>query len=699
MGYYSRSKSPSDYQKKRHHGRHQNKKSSSSSSNSRSRGERSERETGGLEAGLANHLYAQHTNQTASVDLDKERYLQWKNEYKEWCDKYFNSYVGHFHQLPLPLLNLPPPPLPPPPPQWVDRGGSKNHSHANSDSCNQPQGRHATQMDGHSPSSQSCSDSQTASQSSSGSHSLASQSFSDSPSSPSSTSNNSHSPPSQSSSDGRSTPSEDGTQSSVHQQKYSHLRVTLSKDVDEDKLQERNKDNKKENMKNLEDFSIQQHDQRRMKRHEEGRGEESSSPAVAGSTDDSRYDEKLHGNGPNAYKDGTSVQGEATTGDPLESVQPFLKPHKSLDKNCEREQRNLKGEKGWRRGIHSGSRQDVERPHKVKPSKEADRVDTDQYRSPGDGIIADTRSDNNRKRKGEELQRNKTQRKSESPDLFDRKKQKNEKKKEIKTQPLTARDIWEEGIKVKPQKKISININLDGKRERNDQELSCSQSIAGKTKEPDEKTGTGEEKLNKGPEAKAHEEFSRDKEGSCEEKLKPGEVEANKMWEKSSFREVEITNREDEDFDLWHCALKGSVEQKEREKLQEQRDGMKASKGEEVTRDKKRSMTEREGEERRRNESQGQEMAELVQNSQKERTDGKSMCDKNREILLEELEAKTEEEPMEGVKRTTKNEGNTMRCEEQMSRHRSHRDSPNPAVDDGRSECYCPTCSINFCNI
>ncbi|XP_026210267.1 E3 ubiquitin-protein ligase RBBP6 isoform X2 [Anabas testudineus] len=670
VGYYSRSKSPSDHQKKRHHMRHQSKKSSSSSCNSRRRGERSERETGGSEAGLAPHLYAQHPNQAASLDLDRERYLQWKKEYKEWCDKYFSSYVGHFHQLPLPLLNLPPPPLPPPPPQWVDRGPSKKHSHAHSESVCQPQGKRTTQMDDHSPSSQSSSDSRSPpSQSSSGSHSTASQLFSDS-SSPSCASNNSRSPPSQSSSDGRSTPSEDGTQSRAYQQKYSHLPIPLSKGLEEVKLRERSKNDKEVNVKNLEDFSTKRHDSRNVRRREEGRGEETS-PAVAGSADNSRTDERMHGNGPNACKDGTSVQDEATTRDTLTSVQRPLIPKKSLDKHCEgesREQSNLKGENRWRRGQHSDVRHDVGRPHKVKPSKEADRLDTGRHRNPGDRKTADTRSENNRKRKGEEVERTKTQRNTESPNSFDGKKQKNEKKKEIKTQPLTERDIWEEGIKVKPQKKISININLDGKREKHDQELSFTQSFSGKTKEQTEKTGNEEEKLNKDHEAKltAHKEFSREKEGMWEEIIKPGEVEANKMWEKNTFREVEIwdkfaaeeedagektKDREDEDFDLWHCALRGVVEEKESER-----------------------MTEKGREERIGNESQGQEMTELVQNSQKERTDGKSTSNKNKEISLEESKSNREELPVEGVRRTIQREENQPRYEEQSSRHKSHHD-------------------------
>nr|XP_020453549.1 E3 ubiquitin-protein ligase RBBP6 isoform X2 [Monopterus albus] len=91
VGYYYRSKSPSDHRKKHHHSRHQNRKSASGSSSSRRRGEPPRRETGGSEGGLASCLYAQYTNQPTSLDVDRERYLLWKKEYKEWCEKYFSG--------------------------------------------------------------------------------------------------------------------------------------------------------------------------------------------------------------------------------------------------------------------------------------------------------------------------------------------------------------------------------------------------------------------------------------------------------------------------------------------------------------------------------------------------------------------------------------------------------------------------------
>ena len=384
VGYHSRSKSPSDHRKNRHHSRHHTKKSASSSYSSRRQvGEHSGRESGGSGASLAGSLYTQHANQTSSLELEnRERYLQWKEEYREWCEKYFSSYVGHFHQLPLPLINLPPPP------QWEE---SKNHSHINPDSHYQ----RTVRTDGRSPPSQSSSDSRSPpSQSSSDSRSTPSQSSSDSRSSPSHTSTDSHSPPAQLSSDGHSTSSEDRAQPRGYQkQMASHLPIRLTKGSKDVELQERSKYDKQVTIKNLEDLSTLKYEQRRKKKHEEERGEESSSSGT-------RKEKKGHNIGPYACKDGT-VRDKATASYTLESAQPSLKPDKSLNKDCERksrEQRNVEGERGWRRGKDSDSRHDAERQHKIKPSKEEDRVDSDRYRCPGDSKASDLKFEKGRKR-------------------------------------------------------------------------------------------------------------------------------------------------------------------------------------------------------------------------------------------------------------------------------------------------------------
>ncbi|KAM9346018.1 uncharacterized protein ABDE67_012625 [Symphorus nematophorus] len=667
--YSSRSKSPSDHRKNSHHSRHHNKKSALSSYSSKRQGECSQREAGGSGGSLASHMYPQHANQTSSLELDRERYLQWKREYKEWCEKYFNSYVGHFHQLPPPLPNLL---------SWGDREGSRNHSHVNPEFHKQLQGRHAARS---SPS-QSSSDSRSPpSQSSSDSRSTPSQSSSDSRSSPSHSSNDSRSPPSHLSSDGRSTPSEDGAQPKAHHkrcaEKYSRLPITLTKGSKETELQERNKDDKQFSTKKLENISTLKYEPKSIEKHEKGMGEDSSSPDTADSTEDCKEDKRRQNTVPNACKDGAPTQDKVIASEALKSVHSFGKTDKRLDKDNERksrEQRDLEIEKGWRRGEYSESWQDVERQQKEKLSKGAGMVDADRYRNPGGSKASDVRSEKNRKRKGEEIERSslKTQsskclktktaeapksRKSESPNPFDRTKPKTEKKKERKAWPLTERDIWEGGIKVQPQKKICININLDGKRKEEKTEKCDSsylESIIGKTKEDFEKTGNGEEeKSNRGgTEVDEKNEFSRDQKDMSEEKIKSDEGEARPIWEKATFRDdkremwekkddgEKKEDREEEDFDLWHCALRGLEEEKQSKKQWEEQNRMEASKGEEVTNDERRSMGGGKEEERRvRNDDEGQEM---VAGTQKESAEGESTCKENRGNPAGELKQKKE---------------------------------------------------------
>ncbi|XP_049924463.1 E3 ubiquitin-protein ligase RBBP6-like isoform X3 [Epinephelus moara] len=711
-GYHSRSKSPSDDHKNSHQSRHHSKKSASSSY--RKRGEHSHREAGGSGGSAATYPYSQHVNQASSLELDRERYLQWKREYKEWCDKYFSSYVGHFHQLPLPLLSLPPPP------QWGERDEGRNHSHSNSDSHNRLQGRRAAR-NGRSPPSQSSSDSRsppsqssrdhqsTPSQSSCDSRSTPSQSSSDSRSSPSHSSNDSRSPPSQSSSDGRSTPCEDRAQPRALQQrcteKYSCLPATLAKGSKEVQLQEGSKDGQQLVAKNLENLSTLKNEQTSIKKHEEHRREKSSSPD---STDDCRKNKRKLNTEPDACKDGSPARDKSTASDALKSAQALVKPHKRLDKDCERksrEQRNLESEKGRPRGKHSDFRHDVERQHREKPREEAGRD-----RHPGGRRASDSGSEKKRKRKGEERSSDKAQSskclkteiaedpetcKSESPNPFERSRPKPEKKKERKTLPLTETDIWEGGIKVKPQKKISININLDGKKKEEKTEkrdLSYLESLTGKTKEESETADKEDgEKLNRGEtniEGNEKKESSRDIEGASEEKTKPDQREAQQKWAKATFRddmqemlekiagEKEDTEEKKEDFDLWHSILREVEEKKESINQWEEGEPVEASKGEEVAKDERRSMW---------GGKEGQEMAELVAGTWKERAEGEITCEENRGNLFGE--SKPKEELMEGLRwRMRKEEDDdAMRSKSQWSRNESHDDRPDTTVDDGSS--------------
>ncbi|XP_053193953.1 E3 ubiquitin-protein ligase RBBP6-like isoform X2 [Scomber japonicus] len=621
VGHHSRSKSPSDHRKKRHH----SKKSASSSYSSRRGGEHpstsglTQRDPGGSWGSLAPYQFDVHAAQNSNLEMDRERYMQCKKEYKEWCEKYFSSYVNHFHQLPPSLLTLPPPPNP----YWGDREGSTNPSQSHFDSRYQPQSRPTAQTDGRSPPSQSSSDSR----------STPSRSSSDSRSPPSQSSSDSRSPASRTSSDTRSTPCEERPHRLRGTEKESRPPVPPREASKEVGMQERR---------------ALAHAQKRTRKG--GEVEESSSPDAADSTDDSRNNKRRQSSRPDACNDRTPAQEETAASDAGELVQVPLKSDKPSDKNYERksrEQRNLEREKGWRRGKDSDSRQDLERHHKARSSKEAGRANTDRDTKPEGRKYSDSRSEKKRKRKGEGSERNEKERshssktktkltedpenrKSESPKRFDRETPQKEKKMEKKNWPLKEVDIWEGEIKVKPQKKISININLDGKKkeEKNEkQDLSYPETIAEKSKEGAERAAAGEEtQLKRETEIIVNErkESIGEQEGVLEEKIKTDEKEERGMWEKATFRDdkgetfekiagegEDIRERKgdggEEDFNLWLNAFRGVESREETE----------ASKREEVTGDERRSVTGKEEEgERVRSDDILKEMGEFVAGAQ-----------------------------------------------------------------------------------
>ncbi|XP_029998007.1 E3 ubiquitin-protein ligase RBBP6 isoform X2 [Sphaeramia orbicularis] len=529
---HHRSRSPSDQRKSQHHSRHHSRRSSSRSSSSRRRGNCSS-------ASSSSH------RETGNSEWNLDGYLQWKQEYNEWCEKYFNSYVGHFHQLP------PPPPTPPPQPHWGKNSKKNYHPHSG----------HSFRRDGYSPASQWSSESHSPpSQSSSESSSMSSQFSSDSRSTPSQTSNDSCSPPSQSCTDSYSVPSREGA----------HLGANSS-----------TKDRKEVEMQQI----------------------KGGKPVTTNIVRD-----KQQNTGRDAYVEDSPAQ-EETTSDASQLDQPPLKPDKNVDKGCERKKKEKKTsdkERGSKRGKDFDSRRDMEKHYKVKSSRGAGSTDSDRNRRPRGSKTPDSKSERSRKRKGDDMQRNESEKiltedhcreslktklteepqthESESPKRFDRDK----KKKEFwNAQPASEEDIWEGGIKVKPQKKISININLDGKRKQEDTEKhsqSSSERIEGKSQETTEDINHGEEKekLNRREtdlDVNARSDSVREKKVVFERKIKPdGETrerleraafrdKKNEMWD-SFIGEDGVGERkgtgEEEEFDLWHCALRGVKEEEDK---------------------------------------------------------------------------------------------------------------------------------------
>lgn len=544
------SKSRRDHRRSHHDG-----KSSSSSSSSRRQGERSRRDSAGT------NLQAEQKNQSSSLELDRERYMQWKKEYTEWCEKYLSSYVSHFHQLPFAPLLGPPPACP----QWEDKGEETNHSQASS-SHGQTQGRRTTRRDGQSSSSDSsCYSHSPSSHSSSENHSTPSQS----PSQSSLSHKDSYcrSPPSQSSNDSISTQSEDRNQARTRESctdsnslpPVMHLKQTEGAD---DQLP---------TLKNAEEPSLLDHEQRETKTQAVERRERSSSPSAADSKAESQDNKSIKTEMP------ASGHEISNTSDALELVQQLLTPDKSQDKHHERkakDEKNPQKDKAKKTDRDSHSAQVEYGQHKAKPRQEPNLVCTDRKESSERSRGHDSRSARTRNRKCTDLERNDRERslavkhesskydktntaqnreshKSESPKPLKKNKQKKE-------STWTKEDIWEKGIKVKPQKKINININLDAKRQDesiDQQDLSNLESIKEKTQENTEHVLIKEETIKDQTETEAHGKTETSKEKENEE------AEVAHMWDQTFFTNssIEMLN-ENEDLNLWHCALRSAEE-------------------------------------------------------------------------------------------------------------------------------------------
>lgn len=664
LGRHSRSKSPSDHRKKSHSHHHHGKKSSSSRHSSRRRGESPRRGAGGEEK---SSLHAQHTERDSSFDLEQQRYLQWEREYKEWCEKYFNSYVSHFHQLPPAPFNLNPASLAP-------RGDTEGNRNVNTEY--RLHDRHAARKGDLSPPSQSSSDS----------YSTQSQSISDPRSSPSHSSNESRSPRSQSSSDGLSTPTEPKELKHRHAGKRKQLPVALAEGSDDSGLQKRRSDKQLVTKKD-ENTNTLKHKRRHTKRDDEEAGKESSSRDAADSVDDSRKDQRSYGTAQKAGKDGSPRQDKETAGEALDADLQVVKSDKHLDKDSEIKGRRR--EKGGERVRYS--RQDIKGHHKGKPSQERVRIDTDKNRQPGGKSASDSRSEKTLKRKGEESvssaqpHSSKCQKtdkseepqtcKSESQDPFDKKKPETEKAKERKTRPPTEGYIWEGGMQVKAQKRISINISLGGKRKEekgDNKDPTYLDDVAGKTGEEHKATnnaGNGEEmKLEK-----------ENDENEKKEDIKQDEMEASPLWDMASSgdhkRQVEeetcgekTLERVDEDFDSWQCALRGTEEELQGTKQREENQLLQAS-----DRGKWRSIGDENTEGKERTDGGGQDMESLVMGSQKRGAEGEDTLGENRGAPPEVM----------------------LRMTTEVDRTRSLHGGPHIAVVDVRSGLF-PLCSLRL---
>ncbi|XP_061604854.1 E3 ubiquitin-protein ligase RBBP6 isoform X2 [Phyllopteryx taeniolatus] len=411
----SHSTSQSAHRKKRHH----NKKSSHRSYKSRRRAEHSPASSRQAE-GPSGQCYANEP--TSSQDTNNDFYQQWKKQYKEWYEKYFSTYVSHYHRLPPSLLSLPPPPNPP----WADR--AENHTSHKLDSFTHLQHTRRTSTHPHSPPSQSSSDSRS-------SHSQSSSEGRSPPSRSSSVCSYARSP-----CDTRSPPSENTT---PH-------RGSAKKDG-----------RKHEATANSEQLPALKSEQERMRKYDEVPEDNTCSPDAA--RPKGKEDKRRHRH---------TCSDSLPDRDAFESVQNPL----ASNKNEREKQQRPESESKCKKGKDSISRRlDEERRQKVKSREKAHKVEKgthpDVYKASkshrkGKGACEEENKESHiitTERSGY-IQTNLEIPKGECSHTVEKEKQQEQKKKQKEPLSPRVKNIWEEGMQVKPQKKISININLDGKR-------------------------------------------------------------------------------------------------------------------------------------------------------------------------------------------------------------------------------------------
>lgn len=442
-----------------------------------------------------------------------------------------------------------------------------------------------------------------------------------------------------------------------------------------------------------ENSSTLKHKRRCTKRDEEEGGKGSSSRDAADLVDDGRKDQRSYDTAQKASKDGSPGQEKETVSEALDADLQVVKPDKHFDKDYETKGRRR--EKDGERGRYS--RQDIEGHHKGKPSKERVRIDPDKNRQPGGKSASDSRSKKTQKRKGEESvssaqpHSSKCQKtdkseepqtcKNESQDPFDKKKPETEKTKERKTRPPTESYIWEGGMQVKAQKRISINISLGGKRKEEkgeNKDPTYLDDVAVKTGEEQEGTNN----VNNGEEMKLEKEND---ENEKKEDIKQDEIEPSPIWDIDSSgdrkRQMEeetcgekTLERVDEDFDSWQCALRGTEEELEGTKQREENQLLQAS-----DRGKWRSIGDGNTEGKERTDGGGQDMESLVVGSQKVGAEGEDTLGENRGAPPEEM---TEEVMLR------------MTTEEDRTRRSLH-SGPHITVVDVRSGLF-PLCSLRL---
>lgn len=283
-----------------------------------------------------------------------------------------------------------------------------------------------------------------------------------------------------------------------------------------------------------------------------------STPSKRRAADYTRDGRKDRKRSPRRCKEGTPGLEKASPCEPSESVRPLVKTCKQSEYKRER-------------GGHKNSEKETKRASK--------RADRGHYGS----NKTDSRSEKHGKRKGDDAKSLAETRSSkhlkadttEGPQACEGEahhpSDKKRSGKEKTTQPVSEEDIWEEGmkVKVKPPKRISINISLDGRKQEGKHEPPCLESSTEKPREEVQKSGIGgEDKVNEM-------EFSQEQEGEAKEEISPDEREQSVIWMEDASDHQDQVREGGETKGGWHCTFRH--EEEESAALQEEHDGRKAS--------------------------------------------------------------------------------------------------------------------------
>lgn len=412
-----------------------------------------------------------------------------------------------------------------------------------------------------------------------------------------------------------------------------------------------------------------------MRREGAGVVEESSSPSALDSSDDVHKGERSNAIGRDASEDGTPVHDEPMDSDALDPpAPPPLELNGPWDKECDKEgmrERDDRGEEQRDRRRHAGSKEGRGTEREDKPRIEAGR---DTHGPPsGLGKSPDSRYERKRRRKEEERERGEKERRptdemhhnkslktehteseetKSAPKLLCKDNQQKEKRARGSSWPLAAKAVWEGGVTVKTPRKISININLCGRKEEEEKKTNKGEvvGVSGRTEEEGEeeknkKTGEREEakdKIRGGEVEESKREASREQEASLEEMTKAYKVERGEKMGRASREEEEEGGKqredggdkdlrgretvgggeekeeaEEENFDLWRSAFGGEKDGANRNKRrgEKEEDGKKkrrTSRGEQEMREKKRTGSGEEEVGERRREGRRREMADQM---------------------------------------------------------------------------------------